>query len=414
MKPQAIIFQKNIKTGSLSIAFLILNCLATNSQITRLKPAVYNNYIRSGSTVKIQTMEGKKIQNTDTSVVNNIQLQANKKNIIKYENKIAVLDGASMQKFREASKTNTTNEEIKVIPELHVEAESGQEDPIAYRIVFTSLQPLRYNDTLKKFNAKLAFLLMNESGDNNAHIEPVKIEVNSDEVTFINPGSFEINHLSIPSSNVELIADNVNDSASIKVITVSNPSGYITYLKVKPSLELSSNRNKMQGLGIQQIPIAVSFGGSKSFDSVSVTFTPEKGTVIPNPLKMRYNETATAYLRSEGMGKSLLTATANSIKSNPLSFTYTLPWPFLLATILGGLAGSFIKQNSKSTRKKITSKVILIGIVTGFIGAAAYYVLGINLLELNFSAAFNEIAVFVISALFAYFGISVIKPGTKE
>jgi len=319
-----------------------------------------------------------------------------------------------MQKFREASKTNTTNEEIKVIPELHVEADNGQADPIAYRIVFTSLQPLRYNDTLKKFSAKLAFLLMNESGDNNAHIDPVKIEVNSDEVTFINPGSFEINHLSIPSSNVELIADNVNDSASIKVITVSNPSGYTTYLKVKPSLELSSNRNKMQGLGIQQIPIAVSFSGSKSSDSVSVTFIPEKGTVSPNPLKMRYNETATAYLRSEGMGKSLLTATANSIKSNPLPFTYTFPLPFLLATILGGLAGSFIKQNSKSTRKKITSKVILVGIVTGFIGAAAYYVLGINLLGLSFSAGFNEIAVFAISALFAYFGILVIKPGSKE
>jgi protein required for attachment to host cells len=62
-------------------------------------------------------------------VVNNIQLPANKKNIIKYENKIAVLDGASMQKFREASKTNTTNEEIKVIPELHVEAESGTRRP---------------------------------------------------------------------------------------------------------------------------------------------------------------------------------------------------------------------------------------------------------------------------------------------
>ena len=414
MKPQAIIFKKIIKTGSLSVVLFVFNCISTNAQVTRLRPTVYNNYIRSGSTVKIQTLEGQRIQNTDTSVVNNIQLPANKKNIIKYENKIAVLDGASMQKFRDASKTNTTNEEIKVIPELHVEADNGQADPIAYRIVFTSLQPLRYNDTLKKFSAKLAFLLMNESGDNNAHIDPVKIEVNSDEVTFINPGSFEINHLSIPSSNVELIADNVNDSASIKVITVSNPSGYTTYLKVKPSLELSSNRNKMQGLGIQQIPIAVSFSGSKSSDSVSVTFIPEKGTVSPNPLKMRYNETATAYLRSEGMGKSLLTATANSIKSNPLPFTYTFPLPFLLATILGGLAGSFIKQNSKSTRKKITSKVILVGIVTGFIGAAAYYVLGINLLGLSFSAGFNEIAVFVISALFAYFGILVIKPGTKE
>jgi hypothetical protein len=414
MKPDAIIFQKIIKAGSLSVALFTFNCLATNAQVTRLKPTVYNNYIRSGSTVKIQTLEGERIRKTDTSVVNNIQLQANKKNVIKYENKIAVLEGASMQKFREAAKTTATNEEIKVIPELHVEPDSGQADPIAYRIVFTSLQPLHYNDSLKKFTANLAFLLMNESGDNTAHIDPVKIEVNSDDATFIKPRSFAIDHLSIPSSDVELIADNVNDSASIKVITVSNPLGYITYLKVKPTLELFSNRDKMQGLGIQQIPITVSFSGSKSFDSVSVIFSPGKGTVSPNPLKMKYNETATAYLRSEGMGKSLVTATANSIKSNPLYFTYTFPWPFLLATILGGLAGSFIKQNSKSTRKKITFKVILVGIVTGFIGAAAYYVLGINLLGLSFSAAFNEIAVFVISALFAYFGIMIVKPGTKE
>ena len=414
MKPQAIIFQKIIKAGSLSVALFAFNCLATNAQTTRLKSSVYNNYIRSGSTVKVQTLEGDRIRRTETSVVNNIQLPANKKNIIKYENKIAVLDRASMEKFKEGGNTNTSNEEVMVIPELHVEPDSGQAEQVAYRIIFTSLQPLRYNDTLKKFSGKLAFLLINESGDNNARIDPVKIEVNSDEVTFINPGSFEINHLSIPSSNVELIADNVNDSASIKVITVSNPSGYITYLKVKPLLELSSNRSKLQGLGIQQIPFTISFGGSKSSDSVSVIFSPEKGTVSPNPLKMRYNETATAYLRSEGMGTSLLTATANSIKSNPLTFTYTFPWPFLLATILGGLAGSFIKQNSKSTRKKITSKVILVGIVTGFIGAAAYYVLGINLLGLSFSAGFNEIAVFVISALFAYFGILVIKPGTKE
>jgi len=414
MRLQAIIFQKIIKTGSLSVALFALNCFSTNAQTTSLRSSVYKNYIRPGSTVKIQTLEGDRIRKTDTSVVTNIQLQANKKNIIKYENKIAVLDDSSIQKFRETANTTTTNEEIKVIPELHVESDSGQREQVAYRIIFTSLQPLRYNETLKKFSGKLAFLLINESGDNNAHIEPVKIEVNSNEVELIKPGSFEINHLSIPSSNVELIADNVNDSASIKVITVSNPSGYITYLKVKPLLELSSNRSKLQGLGIQQIPFTVSFGGSKSSDSVSVIFSPEKGTVSPNPLKMRYNETATAYLRSEGMGTSLLTATANSIKSNPLTFTYIFPWPFLLATILGGLAGSFIKQNSKSTRKKITSKVILVGIVTGFIGAAAYYVLGINLLGLSFSAGFNEIAVFVISALFAYFGINIIKPGAKE
>src|SRR6187402_2430883 len=134
MKPQAIIFQKIIKGGSLSVALFTFNCFATNAQTTRLKSSVYNNYIRSGSTVKVQTLEGDRIRRTDTSVVNNIQLPANKKNIIKYENKISVLDGASMQKFRETGNATTTNEEIKVIPELHVEADSGQTETIAYRI----------------------------------------------------------------------------------------------------------------------------------------------------------------------------------------------------------------------------------------------------------------------------------------
>jgi hypothetical protein len=358
-------------------------------------------------------VEGQRIQNTDTTAVNNIQLPAGKKNILQYEKKIAVLDAGSLQKFRDASKTASTNEEVKVIPELHVEPTTGvtEAEATTYRIVFTSEQPLRYNDTLKKFTAKLAFLLMNESGNNNATIEPIKIEVNSDELSSIKPGTFEISHLSIPSYNVELIGDQLSDSARIKVITVSNPDGYTTYLKVKPLLDISSNRTTLQGLGIQAIPITVRFIGSNSPDSVKVTFTTEKGTVTPNPLMMRYNESATVYVRSEGMSKSRLTATANSIRSNDLLLTFTFPLYFLLATILGGLAGSFIKHYSKPGRKKITSKVILVGILTGIIGAAAYYVLGINLLGLGSNGAFNEIAVFAISALFAYFGISLVKAG---
>ena len=82
MKPQAI-FQKIIKAATLSIALIAFNCFATNAQVTRLRPTVYNNYIRSGSTVKIQTLEGERIRKTDTSVVNNIQLQANKKKYYK-------------------------------------------------------------------------------------------------------------------------------------------------------------------------------------------------------------------------------------------------------------------------------------------------------------------------------------------
>ncbi|TMI93185.1 MAG: hypothetical protein E6H08_10765, partial [Bacteroidetes bacterium] len=80
MKFQAI-FYKIIKAATLSIALVAFNCLATNAQTTPLKSSVYKNYIRPGSTVKIQTLEGERIRKTDTSVVNNIQLPVNKKNI---------------------------------------------------------------------------------------------------------------------------------------------------------------------------------------------------------------------------------------------------------------------------------------------------------------------------------------------
>jgi hypothetical protein len=415
MKPQ-IIFPKIMKPGACCFLLIVFNCIETNAQMTKLRPNVYTNYIKTDATVKVQTVEGQKVEATETTRANNIMIDAGKKSIVKYPGNIALLEAASLNKFRDDAKTNAPVDEVKVLPELHVEPTNGNEssEPTTYRIVFTSQQPLRYDETLKKFTARLAFLLMNQSGASVAPSEPVKIEINSDEISSIKPGSFEITHLSIPSTNVELIADHVTDSARVKVITVSNPDGYITYLKVKPLLDISSNRTTIQGWGIQEVPITVRFIGSNSTDTVKVTFSSEKGTVTPNPLIMRYNETATVHVRSEGMGNSKLTATATSIRSNDLTLNFSFPLYFLLATIAGGLAGSYIRNYSKSGKKKITAKFLTVGIVTGIIGAAAYYVLGVNLLGLSFSAGFNEMAVFAISALFAYFGIALLKPGSSE
>jgi small basic protein len=73
---------------------------------------------------------------------------------------------------------------------------------------------------------------------------------------------------------------------------------------------------------------------------------------------------------------------------------------------LGGLAGTIIKPEQKSG-KRFTNKKFIVGIITGVIGAVAYYFLGINLLGLNLQGPFTEIAVFGVSALFAYLGIRI-------
>lgn len=413
MKPQAIASCLIIRNRFLWMITLTFTCITATSQRI-LKPNVYKNFIKSDALVKVQTIEGGEVKKTDVAALNTILIPVDKKKVIPYENKISAIDMASYQKFKTTSPLPYAAEDVKIIPELHVESSEGQTEDIAYRIMFTLQQPLHYNDTLKKFIARLGFLLMSESGSINSSIEPVGIEVTSNEVTSIKPESFQINHLSIPSSNVELIAEQVNDSASVKVITASHPEGYTTYLKVRPILEISTNRNQLQGFGIQEIPVNVRFVGSNSSDSVKVSFSTEKGTVTPNSVYVNYNKTTTVYLRSEGTGNSKLSATSATTESNELIFSFTFPWLFLLATVIGGIIGSFIKYYSNAGEKKLSAKLFIGGILTGFVGAAAYYVLGINLLGLSLSATFNEIAVLVISALFAYLGIRVLKLENKQ
>ncbi|MGH2648360.1 MAG: GlsB/YeaQ/YmgE family stress response membrane protein [Ginsengibacter sp.] len=381
-----------------------------------LNPNVFHNFIKRNAVVAIKTINNGAVQNTTTDSLNNVSIPVNKKQVILYDKKIMAPDSASYRKIKSTSALTVAQQDIKIIPELHVEPTKENNDNssevVTYRIMFTLQQPLQYNISLKKFEAMLEFLLVNESGSNDAAIEPVNIEIVSNEAT-INPRSLEITHLSIPSSNVELVADHVTDSTAVKVITTSHPDGYATYLKVTPALEISTNQTTFQGFGIQEAPVTVKFIGSSSSDSVMVNFSTQKGTVTPNSIYVSYNNPQTIYLRSDGMGASKFSATSSVGDSNDLIFQYTFPWLFLLASILGGLIGSLAKYFMGGTENKSWIKPVITGILIGFIGAIAWYGLGVNLLGVSLSPTLNAFAVLALSALCAYFGISLIKLNGK-
>lgn len=350
-------------------------------------------------------MEGHRIEEVKNAPSNNIMIEPDKKNIIRYEDKITVLDKKSFQNLNDFVPAAQA-QEVKVLPELHVDPLSGQGEVTTYRIIFTLQQPFTYAATVNKYIAKLAFLLISESGDNDAAIQPVKIEVRSNEISSVNPESFEIKHLSLPSSSVQLEADRLTDSVAINVFTASNTSGYSTFLKVKPRLEISTGSKTLQGLGVDEMPITVRFIGSNSPDSVLLNFNTEKGKLTPMSRYIQFNKPATVLLRTGGTGNCKIVALGNSYESNELLLKFIFPWYFLLASLLGGLAGTAIKPEEKSG-KRFTGKKFIVGIITGIIGAAAYYFLGINLLGLNLQGPLTEIAVFAVSALFAYFGIKI-------
>jgi presenilin-like A22 family membrane protease len=163
----------------------------------------------------------------------------------------------------------------------------------------------------------------------------------------------------------------------------------------------------MEGLGIQKIPVSIRFIVSNSSDSVKVNVSTTKGMIKPDPLYVSYNKPAIFYLRSEGLGDIVISAASNNLQSNSLTLKYVFPWHFLLASIGGGLLGSFTKYYMNQETKKFSMKPIIGGTLLGFLGAVVYYALGINLIGFNLTADLNEFAVLGFSALCAYFGFRV-------
>lgn len=376
-------------------------------QKTELRSPVYEQVVDANRDVKIQSIKNGRVQTTETVALRNVEVPLNTKTVISYDKKVSAIDPATYSRLKADNILNLHPDQLKILPEFHVIVKGAGEEETVYRIVFTSLYPFRYNDSLKKFNARMGFLLMRESGDNsNNTIEPVNIEVASNDA-IIEPNHLQIKHLNLPSTNVDLIADRINDSAKVKVITNSNPEGYATFVKVKSNLEISSNRSTLQGMGIQKIPVTVRFIGSSSADSVKVNFSVEKGTVHPTSMYISYNKPATIYLTSEGTGQARLTASSFDTTSNDLYFDYVFPFIFLLSSLAGGLAGAMAKYYLNATgKRKFAMKPIAGGILVGILGAVAYYALGINLLGFKMSAGLNELAVFGFSGLCSYFGIS--------
>ena len=390
-----------------------LDSSRVNAQEKRLNQARFKNYVKSNSTVKVQTVDGQKIQRSTETSVSNITVPDTGKKVIVYQDRVAKLDLGSLKLYNEVTDGKLPDGDVKVIPEIHVESSDDHAGAITYRVIFTMKQPLFFDADLNKFSGKLGFLLMSDSDNAISIKEPVNIEVRSDEIKSITPDKLTIDHLSIPSTDIDLLADHVTDSISVRVATVSNPQGYIAFLKVHPVLEISSNRKSIQGLGIQETEINVRIYGSKSSDSVKVVFSAEKGTIKPSSVNLKYNEPAKVLLRSEGLGKSKITASSSQSNSNPLVFDFNFPLYFLLASLFGGLLGGFVKYFT-SDKEKSLQKIVIVAILTGLIVAAVYYGLGISLIGVKISAILNEIAVFALSALGAIFGISSLKTGSNE
>lgn len=309
------------------------------------------------------------------------------------------------------------NPKFKIIPEFYIESYISNNNKIEliYKPIFTTLKSLKYTkvDDDYGYKSTLSFILYCENDNDGQKIKsPVLIEINSKSANLY-PNSLSIDHLNLPSTNVEIFTKNATDSVDVKIITNNKPEGYIDHIKVIPILQLSTNRKTIQGFGIQQIPINISFKGSSSSKTESVSIITNKGNVNTQTFNLAYNSQKNILLRSEGLDDIEVFAISSSVNyneigdSNKIVFRQEFPWKFIVFAIIGGLIGGIIRFE-KSTSKLFLKKV-MISALMGLIGALTYFVLQVNLLEIEILSDYNEFGVLAYSAL-----ISILYPYNKK
>jgi hypothetical protein len=296
-----------------------------------------------------------------------------------------------------------THAEFKLIPEMYLIPGNTAAEDKAFWVFFTTSFPLQYNLDEKLYKGMIGFILLENSEDpgSSESIDPVLLEVNSDEIGMITPRRIEIDHLNIPSSEITLAQRSLSDSARLRIITASNLEGYETYIHVESPLSINCEKKSLQGYGIQKAPITVTLSGPQSSDSVDIRFRVNRGSVDPATLRLTTNQSETVYLRSEGVGQAEISAFAPDFKSNTAEILYIFPKTFLIFAFLGGIlgvAGKYLQSGSK----KFSLKTWVGGILFGFLAVGVWYVMGINLLGFTLPDIYNEASVLFIGALAAW------------
>ena len=293
-----------------------------------------------------------------------------------------------------------------VLPELHVGRVVGNETPVLFQIFIDTIQPLVYEGSNKRYTGQFSITLVEDSKEVLEGVvleKPVIVEISSGsgKAKFL-PSSIQISHTNLPSSSIGVVDSSSINPLPVLIKTDFKQNGYLTSLKKEALLRIKTPSKSLQGMGVQAIPITTSLEGYTNNDSLNITFSIDKGSVEPLILYISKNKPGTVFLRSEGLGPATLTASANGFSDDHQIFTYVFPWMFILFSLVGGIFGALVRYGMDKSKKGVFS-TLWFGVITGFIGAILYYVLGIELFTIKLSKSYNEFAILGISFLIALF-----------
>jgi hypothetical protein len=202
--------------------------------------------------------------------------------------------------------------------------------------------------------------------------------------------------------NVESGENYPKDHLKTKMLSIFEPEGFETILDVKPYVEITIDKKSIQGFGIQQCPVKFTMYGSSQQKDYRLGIGASKGYFEHDTVTITSGVTSVAYLRSEGVGGSIISIDGIAFIEDSVYFSF--PWSFLLFSIIGAVIGSLIRI-FRAGKKPFDTRSFIVGVLLGFTVAVCYWALGLDLLNLDLNIGYiNEFAVIALSILGGLFG----------
>ena len=238
----------------------------------------------------------------------------------------------------------------------------------------------------------------------NARTLPTKMWVllKSADVNFANP-QVELTHTNLPFEAAALSGHPSQDTAHIEMqMAIGNMSKIIPVLR--PGVLIAGPRNA-EGLGAEQVTLVISLAPGSGKILRSVGLKAEKGSLVPQLVKVSELESQEVQYRSRFLGADSIIATAPGMAPGMHRIRVGFPFGFLLATLLGGGMGAVILRLLKPKRDVAAlTRYFVGGILVGIIVACAF-ALGVNVTTVAIPIQSTPLSIFVIATVGTIAGI---------
>ncbi len=330
----------------------------------------------------------------------------------------AVVRGSEIRDFRSEGMVVDQNQMKPLtgwaLDEIFISRLVGEHAPAALQVLVDTSAMLLFDRNRRVYEGFVDITLLEDGPGllvSRQLVEPVFMEISSGSGASIEPGRVMIDHTNLPSTQVRVLDRSPVNRVPVSFKTIFNPSGHHAFLRKESLIRIETPSRNIQGFGVESIPVTVVLVGEITNGPVMVSLVSDKGSIEPGNLALSGGQPGTVMFRSAGTGRAEFSASAAGFATENKSFHFIFPWMFLLFSFLGGLLGALVRYLMKKEKGKIWNMLAL-GLITGFVVAILYYVLGIQVINLKVSHSVNEFAVLgfgFIGALFwdaIYSGLS--------